>query len=303
MFALLVGLFQPVIWAQAAVTLISFSAEADETSTRIIISWATGSELDSSGFYVLRSTQRSGTYTRLNTNQVPASGEVVGAEYTFFDDNVVDCTVYYYRLEAIDNSGNSLIYERDPTTNDFVTANLDRTGNCVLLPTATSTSTSTTGPTATRTFTPTPTPTSTNTPVGFTASPSPSPTLTRTATPTPLATLTPTPLPSSTPVPLPSLTPTLPTAAVGQITATNIPTPTTTLEPLPTMQLVFPAAPTDEKVTPGVTVIVITANHPQLIAESPAEISSQLLLLVGVVVVLWIGLMVFLVIFLKKSSQ
>ncbi len=304
---LLAGVLQPLTTAQAAVTLISFSASADPTNNKIVVAWQTGSELSSSGFYVLRSQSATGTYTRINATQIPSTGDVVGAEYSYDDLNVADCVVYFYRLEAIDNTGHSVIYERDPGSNQIVNEMMDKTGNCASAPTPTSTNTQppnfTPSPTATSTRTPTPTVTQTptNTPVGFTQQPSVTPT--RTPTRTPFPTSPPTNPPTSTSPPQPSPTQTLLPGAVGQITATMVPTPTATLEPLPTMQLIFPVQPTAKDVTPGVTVIVLTPTPVAGSLAGSADISSRLMLLLGVVIVLWLGLMMFMVVFLRKTAQ
>ncbi len=297
----------PAAKVEAAVTLVYLDASADISVHAIVISWQTGSELNNAGFYIQRSAQQSGSYNRLSNTIIPSVGDAAGSEYSYNDATAQDCVIYYYRLEVVDNSGHSVVYERDPGTNQLISSMLDPSGNCANLPTPTSTNTfppnftPSVTPTPTRTATPTITMTPTNTPIGFTPQATATPTFTRTPTRTTAPTFTPTFPPTSTAPPTPSATQTLPTGAVGQITATLIPTPTGTLEPLPTMQLIFPAHPTSEPITPGVTVIVVTPTLTMV--ENQGTISSRTYLLVGAVIVLWLGLMAFLVAFLRKASQ
>ena len=91
--------------AETPVDLISFEAEADESS--VLLTWETASERDMAGFHLLRSTTETGAYVRITGSLIPAEGDAfTGASYEFVDDGVTDGT-YYYKLEAIDLTGAS----------------------------------------------------------------------------------------------------------------------------------------------------------------------------------------------------
>ncbi len=85
------------------VTLISLAATPQ--SQAIVVKWTTAVEINNSGFNVERSNDG------VNFNTV---GWVAGNDnstemqfYTYNDNNVVAGTVYYYRLNQIDNNGNA----------------------------------------------------------------------------------------------------------------------------------------------------------------------------------------------------
>ncbi len=67
------------------------------------IEWATDSETKNLGFYLLRSTEEQGEYTRLNQQMVPAEGSPTsGFLYEYVDENVENGTTYWYELEDVD---------------------------------------------------------------------------------------------------------------------------------------------------------------------------------------------------------
>lgn len=200
LFAFAVAKAFAVLPLDAAVTLVSFTASPQGQA--IVVNWETASEVNMLGFYLWRSTEEGGSYSRIS-DLIPAQGDIVGATYRFVDNAVEPGQTYFYKLEAVETTGASQFYGPISAT--------------LPLPTPTPSLTPTPTFTPTPSFTPTPTPTFTPVP-GFTPSPTPS------FTPTPAPTFTPTPRPT----PLPPLSPT-PT-----FTRTSTPTPAPSPEPSPT---------------------------------------------------------------------
>lgn len=86
------------------IKLISFSAAPGEG--RVLLTWQTGSEVDTAGYNILRADSPEKPFYRVNGLVIAAMGSVTsGAAYTFIDANVSGGTTYYYRLEDIDTRG------------------------------------------------------------------------------------------------------------------------------------------------------------------------------------------------------
>jgi hypothetical protein len=139
--------------AYANITLIDFNAYSASGQPLVFVSWETGTELNTLGFYVLRASSSSGPWdnTARVSDFIPGEGDTVtGAAYDWTDSGVVVNTWYYYRLEEITASQSSITY---PATAIAVLAGV--------APTATPTRTSTPTATSTASATPTRTPTST----------------------------------------------------------------------------------------------------------------------------------------------
>lgn len=162
----------------ANVTVSSFTAKW--SGSKVVVTWSTATELNNAGFNIYRSTSQTGTFTKINSPMIPSLciGCVSGVDYPPYDDTTVTVGVtYYYKLEAIENSGSKQLF--GPVTAAATSPTATKTA-------ATSTRTPTPSATATstRTFTPSSTPTITPTyPPGVTP-PTPLPTSTPTATPT-----------------------------------------------------------------------------------------------------------------------
>jgi hypothetical protein len=87
-----------------SVVLDYFTALPSDTS--ILVQWATSSELDTTGFNLLRSEAVDGTYTQINPDPIPAQGgPTLPASYSFEDATVTGGVTYYYKLQAIGSSG------------------------------------------------------------------------------------------------------------------------------------------------------------------------------------------------------
>jgi len=143
--------------------LVYFQATAQPG--RVILEWQTASELDNQGFFVNRSLAQFTGYSRISPF-IPAQGDpLIGATYRYTDTNVVNGTLYWYRLESIDYLSNAAFY--DPPVSaipggDFTaTPTATNTSQVINTPTGTATPTRTVTPTRTATRTATRTPTRT----------------------------------------------------------------------------------------------------------------------------------------------
>lgn len=249
--------------ALASVTLSSFDVFTIDNEAYVSVEWETATELNTSGFFVSRSTNPTSGFVRQNDTIIPAMGDgVTGWFYDFQDENVVIGTTYYYQLEVVNN---------DQSTDYFgPVAIVVGIGTPTPTTTRTSTPTSTPGgaPASTFTFTPTPsrtptraatsTPTATNTSAPGAPSSQPSSTPTSIAGPrgstiTPAApaapaTATPAVVNQTTAVPPRS---NLPTTAPTQVAPVQPPTGSD-VSPLPTPQSVA-AVPGDTgaPISPG----------------------------------------------------
>jgi hypothetical protein len=209
------------------IVLSQLTAQFD--GSKVNVKWITSSETNVQGFYVLRSDTQTGTYSRIS-QQINAIGDTyIGGIYQYSDATVTFGKTYYYKIEVIDNNGQSIgTYGPVSILTVTPTPTATATRTITLSPTATQTRTSTTIPTATRTRTPTKisTATRTRTPINI-------PTLFRTRTPYPYNT---------------------PTSYYQPRTATpsDGPTPVRTYGPSPTGTLTTTIYPTDDQ-TPEAT--------------------------------------------------
>lgn len=264
---LVVLLFQPVISVRANVVMNYFKASIQTAG--IFLEWETSSESNNIGFYILRSTKLDQDYSRIDVFFLSDSVSGEGVYYSYLDDQVNPGTIYYYKLEVIDLDGSKDYYGP-------VAAG-------ILAQTPTSTVTATSSSTPTRilySLTRTPTPIG-----GITSIPTKSLTPTRTEIINIQITQTITPTPTITE------------------TVSDVPTATPTLEPLPTIELLFPAptATVTEFPTPSPQ-ITSTIQSPLFISQSK-PLSSRYLFLLGILLLLWISLLIFLVLFLRKLFQ
>ena len=78
---------------------------------KVTIIWSTASEIDNAGFNIYRSTEEDGTYTKINTELIPANGSaVISATYQFVDKPVNNRTTYWYKLEDINQRGEETMH-------------------------------------------------------------------------------------------------------------------------------------------------------------------------------------------------
>ena len=262
---LIVLLLSPVNSARANVILDYLKATPQ--SDGILLEWETSSEADSSGFYILRSTKLDINYTRLNIFFLSDSEAGEGVYYSYLDDQVIPGINYYYKLEAIDLDGSRDFF--GPVSASFLTPIPTWTSTATLTPTNNGlTSAPSSTPARGTTLTPIISPTPTQTGTIFIL-------ITQTNTPTPLVT---------------ELVP-------------DKPTVTPTLEPLPTFDFLFPA--------PTSTPIISSTPSPQITSTElgrvsslrPRPLSTRYIVLLGIVLLLWACLLVFLVLLIRKIFQ
>ena len=85
----------------SAVDLIGFSAV--QSGDTVIVHWQTAAEVDTTGFYIYRSTSVSTVdAVRVNTSMIPSQG-AGGGNYTVTDSSVVPGLTYYYWLVEVEN--------------------------------------------------------------------------------------------------------------------------------------------------------------------------------------------------------
>ncbi|MBI5192611.1 MAG: DUF4215 domain-containing protein [Nitrospirae bacterium] len=109
-----------------AIRLSSFDAELSDD--KVIISWRTGSEINSEGFYLWRSTSPTGNYEKINPILISSKGSPVRGEVYQYIDSTAGTLCQekcYYKLEEIDSRGKksseygpvTVIAKHDPDIN------------------------------------------------------------------------------------------------------------------------------------------------------------------------------------------
>lgn len=185
---------------QSSVVITRF--EAVPGTLQASIQWTTASEVNTSGFYVLRSLTAAGTFERVSGFIPQLGSNTSGANYEYINTGLSNNVTYYYRLEMISSSLGSTfsnvisitIGQPTPTVTHTLTPTRTVTQTGTITPTgATPTPTGSLTATRTRTITLTRLPTRTRTPIRYatfyiyrspTMKPSRTPFPTRTITPT-----------------------------------------------------------------------------------------------------------------------
>lgn len=177
---ILAAVLVPLSKVLASVSLLGF--DAIPQTDRIVLRWETASEVETLGFNLWRGTECNATAaTKLNQALIPAEGQgALGAEYEFEDLDVEGGVLYDYRLEDVENSGQTNCHQEYPEQAQLVEDNPLVTVTPVTNPGGGATST--TAPTSTPAPTETPAPTNTPRP--------PSPTVTENPSTDPTATVT-----------------------------------------------------------------------------------------------------------------
>ena len=75
-------------------------------ASKVMVQWETATEVNTAGFNLYRSDSRDGTYVKVNTALIPASGnQLTGSSYKFEDSGVQPGRVYFYELEDVETTG------------------------------------------------------------------------------------------------------------------------------------------------------------------------------------------------------
>ncbi len=268
-FCLLLSTYQI---AKATIALLIFTATPEISD--IYLTWQTSSEVYNQGFYLQRSNQQNGTYTRINSIMIPSGSLGFGAQYDYVDQTVQVNTDYYYKLEAVDADGNSIYFGPIHAIILSSTA-IPGSGTSTFTPTPTATSQY--SPTPSRT--PAPSFTPTVTPIGF---------IPPTATIKPSATQTSVqPITTSTPV----------------ITQT-VPADTATLMPVPSVSFLFPVDTATSVALQAQTLssTLDTSVQPTAVILQPA-VNNKAIVLGVIVVLIWILLAGFIVIMVRRARS
>jgi hypothetical protein len=73
---------------------------------KVTLIWTTASEIDNVGFNIYRSSEKDGSYERINAELIPAKGSpATSSTYQFTDKPVRNRKTYWYKLEDIDTQG------------------------------------------------------------------------------------------------------------------------------------------------------------------------------------------------------
>jgi len=99
--------FRWILDVMASVELSEFTAQFDKKEMLIKVLWSTSSENGNVGFDVYRSRSIDGKYVKINEELIPTQRE---GKYSFVDRSVQAGCVYYYKLVAVDASGNQMEY-------------------------------------------------------------------------------------------------------------------------------------------------------------------------------------------------
>ena len=92
-----------------AVKLSSFTARRQGDT--VLVQWETKTEVENLGFNLYRSTERDGTYTKLNSSLISGLiSSVKGRKYSFTDSGLTKGKRYYYKLEDIDLKGKKTVH-------------------------------------------------------------------------------------------------------------------------------------------------------------------------------------------------
>jgi hypothetical protein len=86
------------------ITLTSFTATAGNGTVKL--EWETASEINNSGFNILRAKTENGDYRQINEALIlPQGSGLEGAFYEFIDTSVKHGKTYWYKLQDVDFGG------------------------------------------------------------------------------------------------------------------------------------------------------------------------------------------------------
>ena len=97
--------------APIAVKLASFDARMSNSGS-VVLQWQTAGEMNTAGFYIQRSTSATGGFHRIHPNIITSKGSPsIGSTYSYTDETIPEIGNYYYRLEELTLSGESVMME------------------------------------------------------------------------------------------------------------------------------------------------------------------------------------------------
>ena len=87
------------------IDLVSFTARPQEDSNAIVVTWETGSEVSTYGFYLYRGTDGDrNNAARITTDLILSTGNSeTGATYTYVDESILSDIIYVYWLREIED--------------------------------------------------------------------------------------------------------------------------------------------------------------------------------------------------------
>jgi hypothetical protein len=213
----------------AAITIISLYGIPGNQS--VTIQWETAAEFNLAGFNILRTTDSSSNFSRINPELIPSEGDAfIGDIYQYNDQSLTNGQVYFYRLQIVrtDNS----VEEYGPLQ---VSPGATSTSVAPITPTVLAVTPTSQTPQATQL---TPNSSSTVIVTSTQSGPTLAPTITPTQTITPSPTLSPTPTLGSiiietiTPVPIVDTSATETAVVIAVATNASLITPQATTVPV-----------------------------------------------------------------------
>jgi len=99
-------------WLAAALML--FVTQFVQPPT-VVITWETASEVNTAGYYLLRSETANGDYGRISSSFIPSQGSAtIGAQYRYTDHQVNTNNTYFYHLQEVELDGSTHRLSTEP---------------------------------------------------------------------------------------------------------------------------------------------------------------------------------------------
>ena len=107
------GIFRGICLAPSGATLVDLTTfKATSAFPGVNCTWTTATEASAIGFNVWRASSTSGTYRKVNSSLIKATGDAFkGATYSFRDGVVAPNATFFYKLEDIDLNGKGTLHD------------------------------------------------------------------------------------------------------------------------------------------------------------------------------------------------
>jgi Secretion system C-terminal sorting domain len=92
----------PVKWLKITATPLATNGK---TTDKVMVEWATASELNLSHYFVERGALENGDLTWTNIGRITGKNSLTGAYYNFYDTNIKGLNEAYYRVISVDFDG------------------------------------------------------------------------------------------------------------------------------------------------------------------------------------------------------